>query len=291
MEMGAPPYHPGVVMQSKTERKFIDAHFERIRERLVAEAETARSFHHSLNQGLIREAFIREFLEQSLSPLWHVGTGEILHKDQLAHDQRNQLDVVIHNARFPRISLSKGIDLFFVEAVSSFIEVKTTLKKEHVRRFATVTKHIKSHATIRPNRFNLSGLLEHPRPYSLMFSYGGPNVRTIRKWMKEISEEDEYNLAELQSIDPNKRPFHTHLFIDAIVVLGNGYVYVDSLPFQSPIVVDPEIPKSHIWVVGEGQELLWLWTLISELNQLLFWNDWEVLDYTEGINFTRSISD
>ena len=53
------------------------SHFDRIRRRLEAEGKAARSFHHGLNRGLIREAFVREFLAENISGFWGVGTGEI----------------------------------------------------------------------------------------------------------------------------------------------------------------------------------------------------------------------
>ena len=272
--------------------KFLDAHFARVRKRLEAEANTAKSFDHGLNQGLIREAFIREFLEQTISPLWRIGTGEILHRDMLVSDKRNQIDVVIHNSRYPRISLSQGIDLFFLEAVSSFVEVKSSLTKEGVRKAAVVTKRIKSQVTTPPQRFNPSGMVNTPRPYSFIFSYGGPKkLETVTRWMKEISNEDNYKLGALRSIDPKERSFYPHLFIDGIVVLGRGFVCVDTLPFQSPLIKLPETSRDHMWIAGEGNELLWLWAVISELNQLLLWNNWEVTDYLREVIFKQTLSD
>ena len=105
------------------------SHFERIRRRLEAEGEAAKSFYHSLNKGQIREAFVREFLAQNTSELWGIGTGEIIHKGTLAEGKRSQIDVVIHNKRYPKISLATGIDLFFIETISSFIEIKSFPEK------------------------------------------------------------------------------------------------------------------------------------------------------------------
>ena len=107
------------------------SHFERIQRRLEAtEGKAAQSFHHGLNRGLIREAFIREFLSDNLSEFWGVGTGEIFHAEARKRKPRNQIDVVIHNKRYPKLPLSAGIDLFFIETVSSFIEIKSRLTKD-----------------------------------------------------------------------------------------------------------------------------------------------------------------
>ena len=80
------------------------SHFDRIRRRLEAEGNAARSFHHGLNRGLIREAFIREFLAQNISDLWGVSTGEIFDGETKEGEIRNQIDVVIHNKRYPKLS-------------------------------------------------------------------------------------------------------------------------------------------------------------------------------------------
>ena len=105
------------------------SHFDRIRRRLEAEGNAARSFHHGLNRGLIREAFIREFLAQNISDLWGVSTGEIFDGETKEGEIRNQIDVVIHNKRYPKLPLAAGIDLFFIETVSSTIEIKSRLTK------------------------------------------------------------------------------------------------------------------------------------------------------------------
>ena len=122
------------------------SHFERIRRRLEAEGNAARSFHHGMNRGLIREAFIREFLTENISGFWGVGTGEIFHGEASEEEARNQIDVVIHNKRYPKLPLSAGIDLFLVETVSATIEIKSSLTKNDVRKAAAVAKRIKPSA-------------------------------------------------------------------------------------------------------------------------------------------------
>ena len=97
----------------------IQVHFARIARKLQAEGEAAKSFDHGTNRGTIREAFIREFLSHNTSPLTGIGTGEIIHADSKPNERRNQIDVVIHSNRYPKVSLATGTDLFFAETVSS----------------------------------------------------------------------------------------------------------------------------------------------------------------------------
>lgn len=244
----------------KSELSFIQAHFATIARRLQAEGAAARSFDHRTNRGQIREVFIREFLRHNTSPLTGIGTGEIIHADSKTDDRRNQVDVVIHNNRYPKISLAAGIDLFLAETVSSFIEVKSSLKKEHVRRAAQTAKKIKKVANADPQRFNPTGLVKAPRPYSFVFSYDGPaRIETVLNWMKEIAAEEDYNIDKLRNTPGKDREYFDHSFIDGIFVLGRGYVHLDALPFQSLLqsVIHKGITVSteHIWIHGYDNEL------------------------------------
>ncbi|MDE0232056.1 MAG: hypothetical protein OXI56_00025 [bacterium] len=259
-------------------------HFERIKRRLRAEGDAARSFQHGLNRGQIREAFIREFLAQNISDLWGVGTGEIIHEKASPEEARPQLDVVVHNKKFPKLSLATGIDLFFIETVSSFIEIKSCLTKDDVRKAAAATKRVKRFATFPPQRLNPVGLVKAPRPYSFVFAYEGPKkMETVLGWLKTIGREDEYGLDSLKATEPNKRFFFDHSFIDGVFVLGRGFVVLDALPFQSHIdrgiMKGLPIPPESVWVYGKGYELLMLWALINQINACLLWNEADLNPY------------
>lgn len=131
----------------------LQEHFARIGRRLAAEGEAAMSFDHGTNRGQIREAFVRELLSHNTSPLTGIGTGEIIHSGSSTDQRRRQLDVVIHNNRYPKISLATGTDLFFIETVSSFVEIKSRLRKDHIRQAALAAKEIKTHGKLDGQRF------------------------------------------------------------------------------------------------------------------------------------------
>lgn len=262
----------------------IASHFEQVQRRLEAEGNAAKSFSHGMNRGLIREAFVREFLAQNISDYWGIGTGEIIHEGSSTQETRNQIDVVIHNKRFPKLSLATGIDLFFVETVSLFIEVKSNLKKDDLRRTAATTKNIKSHATFPRQKINPSGLVKNPRPYSIVFAYDGPKkIETVQKWLIEISEEDDYGLDSLRGTEPDNRGFFNHNYIDGVFVLGRGFVFLDALPFQSQIAdaIDRglDVRSSSIWVSGKDNELLMMWALLNQVNARLMWGEADLLSY------------
>lgn len=271
----------------------IRAHFDRIRRRLEAEGAAAKSFHHGLNRGQIREAFIREFLKDNTSEMCGIGTGEIISSTTPTDAPRNQIDIVLHNNRYPKVSISAGIDLFFGDTVSSFIEIKSHLEKRHIRSAARSTKKIKSEVIMSPQRFNPTGMINAPRPYSFVFAYDGPKrIGTVMSWMKEISSEDDYNLKELQSTNPAQRHYYNNLFIDGVFVLGKGCVLVDALPFQSPlhnaIKQGHNVSLDHIWLQCKD-ELPLLWVLINCLSEQLMWSSFEMSDYLGSVLW--SISD
>ena len=272
----------------------IQGHFARIASRLKAEGDAARSFDQGTNRGQIREAFIREFLSYNTSPLTGIGTGEIIHAGSGLGDRRNQIDVVIHNNRYPKISLGAGIDLFFAETVSSFIEIKSRLTKDHVKQASRTTKGIKENVKLGRQRFNPTGIVENPRPYSFVFAYDGPSrITTILDWMKQISTEDEYNLDELRNTPGENREYFNHLFIDGVFVLGKGYVHLDVLPFQSVLqslhLEEKPVPINHIWIYGKENELLVLWILVNELSEKYLWNNIDLTRYLG--TFYRTLSD
>ena len=262
--------------QEQPGQSFLDLHLERIKERLVAQGREAQSFENSVNKGLAREVFIREFLSQITSDFWGVGHGEIIAQGNDL--KRNQLDVIIHNRRYPTLSWKTGANLFFPEAVSSFIEVKTRLEKRHLTAFAETAKRIKASVQVSPQQINTTGLIRRPRPYAFVFAYDGPRqIETVKKWLSEIASTGDYGLDKLRQQPPEDRTLFNHYFIDGVFVLGTGYVAVDALPMRSHLVGTPLSSNTEmIWEYNSHDELRVLWLLINYLNQLLFWNE---LDY------------
>lgn len=268
----------------------VSSHFERIRRRLQAEGNAAQSFIHGLNRGQIREAFVREFLAQNISPLWDVGTGEIIHKDATTEETRPQIDIVVYNKQFPKLSLALGIDLFFIEAVSSFIEIKSRLTKNDLTKSAATARKIKSLAKLPGQRFNPTGLIDHPRPYSFVFAYDGPRrIETVHNWLKDIASEADYGIDSLRETKPAERSFFDHRFIDGVFVLGRGFVFIDSLPFESKIhqalEMGYDISSREVWVYAHERELLMLWAIVNEVNRRLLWGESDLTDYFGIVNF------
>ena len=111
--------------------------------------------------------------------------------------------------------------------------------------------------------------------------------------MKEVSEEDEYNLDELRNSSGDGRPYFNHLFIDGVFILGKGYVHLDALPFESVLQTltqdGTRVKTDHIWVYGEENELPILWIIVNELSEKYLWNNIGLTTYL-GV-FRRTLSD
>lgn len=267
------------------------AHFERIGRRLQAEGEAAKSFHHSLNKGQIREAFVREFLEDNTSVLCGIGTGEIIHASTTPENPRSQIDVVVYNKGFPKLSLATDIDIFFAETVSSFFEIKSTLTKADLSKTAEITKKIKSESSLAPFPETKNRDIAAHRPYSFVFAYDGPRkIETLLSWMKEVAAKDFYNLEALRETEPEERAYFQHLFIDGVFVLGRGYVVVDSLPIRSPLARYIERGNSaswdHIWIHNNRDELAFLWAVVNHLNWEAIWKKIDFSKYIGEIQWT-----
>lgn len=266
------------------QRSLIQVHFERVAQRLKAEGAAAQSFDHGTNRGQLREAFVRELLSNSTSPWTGIGTGEIIHAGSSLDEGRNQIDVVVHSNRYPRVSLAAGIDLFFGETVSSFVEIKSCLTKTHIKDAARTTRTIQSNISLKSQRFNPTGMVDRPRPYSFVFAYDGPSrISTVLKWMKEASTEDDYGLDELRKTPGENRQYFGHSFVDGVFVLGRGYVHLDVMPFVSALQSlssrGTEVSLDHIWISQDKDELLMLWILINELSEKHLWNNVDLTQY------------
>ena len=76
---------------------FVQSYFADIEKTLLALSGVAGNAGHSVIKGSAREYFVKEFLSKNISPLWSVGSGEIIHRDTQASDKRNQVDVVVYS--------------------------------------------------------------------------------------------------------------------------------------------------------------------------------------------------
>ena len=263
-----------------TDTKILEAHFAASRARLVAEGEIANAYNHKGNIGSIREAFVRELLENCTSKFYSVGTGEIIHRDMTVDEPRNQMDVVLYNNRHPKIPGAGGVDMFFVEAVPATIEIKSRLTKKDIRQAAQASKRIKSYPQAPPQHSNPSGIVSTPRPHCFLFAYdANVSLKTIAKWVDEILKEEDYGLEELVQTPWKKRSFAFFAFLDGIFVLNKGYLLAETMPFQRS-EIEEKIEAEQVWFFSKYSELEMMWMVLTAVSERLLWNVLDVTKYT-----------
>ena len=259
--------------------KILDAHFAASRERLAAAAKVADPYNHKGNKGSIREAFVKELLENCTSKFCSVGAGEIIHRDMTVDEKRDQMDVVLYNNRYPKVPGSGGIDMFFVETVSSTIEVKSRLTKDGIRKAAQASKRIKSYPQAPCQQFNPGRIISKPHPFCFLFAYDVKvSMDTVEDWVAEVSEEDDYGLEELIRTPWEERRFAFHSFLDGIFVLNKGYILTESMPFGRPRT-EEEIPAEQVWFLSDYNELEVMWMALTMASEGLHWNMLDVPKY------------
>ena len=262
--------------------KILEAHFAASRARLVAEGAIANAYNHKGNIGSIREAFVRELLENCTSKFCSVGAGEIIHRDMTVDEKRNQMDVVLYNNRYPKIPGAGGVDMFFVEAVSATVEIKSRLTKKDIRQAAQASKRIKSYPQAPPQEFNPSRKVNKPRPYCFLFAYDAKvSIDKIGDWVGEILKEDGYGLEELVQTPWKERAFAFHSFLDGIFVLNKGYLLAECMPFRRT-ANDVEIYADQVWILSDQAELEMMWMALTAVSEGLLWNSFDVTGYASS---------
>ena len=258
---------------------FVQSYFADIEKTLLALSGVAGNAGHSVIKGSAREYFVKEFLSKNISPLWCVGSGEIIHRETQAPDKRNQIDAVIYNGQVPRFEYEPGCSAFLIEGVSAFIEVKTKLTKAHLKAAINTTKRIKEYPRDITQPINPDGRVKNPRPYSFLVAFDGCKTnKTLRRWLTEAHQELGISFEGLVTTPPSKRINYDNPSIDGVFILGKGYAFLDSDPFQYATKEKKENP-AILWSCGEANTLMMLWTYVNEINRLLAWNRFDFLDY------------
>ena len=91
---------------------FVQSYFADIEKTLLALSGVAGNAGHSVIKGSAREYFVKEFLSKNISPLWSVGSGEIVHSKTQAPDKRNQVDAVVYSGQVPQFEYAPGCSAF-----------------------------------------------------------------------------------------------------------------------------------------------------------------------------------
>ena len=226
-------------------RPVLEHHLEAVEEHLLSISKIPAGSGHSLHKGTPREAFIREFLANHLSEKVAVGTGEVISRESVTGEARNQHDVVIYKPEYPRLDFGGDIRAFLVESVVSTIEVKSTLTESDVENAVRAAQALKSMPAATGAFMRTGWIPSHP--LSFIVAYDGPaKMQTVKKWLDRAASAAGFDYPDLPS-DRSGRLNVANPGMDAVFVLGRGFVQFDNFPVSF-------IQEEHL---SENDKLRW----------------------------------
>lgn len=261
----------------------LKTHLDAVEETLLATSRIPANAGHTLHRGTPREAFIKEFLVSHLASSLAVGTGEIIDSKSLPREKRNQHDIVIYKANYPRIDLGGGVNAFLAESVVATIEVKSVLNREELGKAVKSARNTKNLI----QNFHTVFVAGHlpPNILSYVVAYDAPQkATTVHHWLLE--EERILNINQ-KRLPPtfNERISVKNEGIDGIFCLGKYSIVFDNSPMS--FVTDDFrkiYPQSKRWVIEEGNgNLMILFLLLTQAGANLTAQFPEMGPYLKGV--------
>lgn len=100
---------------------------------------------HDTTKGRYREIFVKDVLARFLTAQFGIGSGVIVNQ---RGDQSRQQDVIVYDRRvLPPFLDAEGLGVFPIESVLATIEVKSTLRNEHIHQTETSAKQLEAMAS------------------------------------------------------------------------------------------------------------------------------------------------
>lgn len=234
-----------------------------IENHLLAISKVPANSGHSLHKGTPRESFIKEYLEKHLPSNVAIGTGEIIDSNSRPGQQRNQYDIVIYKRSYPKLDFGGNISGFLIESVIATIEVKSVLTQSEFGNAAKSAFNSKQLISNTVSSFH-TGYVP-PKILNYIVAYDGPaSMRTVHGWIGPEYSRLGIPLAALPA-DSNARISTPAESIDAVFVLGKGFLYLDNQPTgfvnDQARIANPNIK----WVFADSNNgnLLYLFTLLQ----------------------------
>lgn len=225
------------------------AHMDSVEEHLLAISRVPANSGHSLHKGTPREAFIREYLESHLSQNLAIGTGEIIDSTSQAGESRNQIDIVLYRRNYPRLAFGGGIHAFLAESVVAIIEVKSTLTSEELGKSIRAARRVKQLQKHVVRSFHTG--YQPPSILSFVVAYDGPaQMKTVHGWIDPLHKTEGIESPPLP-VTGEARTAIASPSIDAVFVLGRGFVQFDNAPMGfANDDIRKQRPDLH-WVIGD----------------------------------------
>ncbi len=238
-------------------------HMDAVENQLLATSRIPANSGHSLHKGTPREAFIKEYLEGHLPSNVAIGTGEIIDASSTPGQSRNQYDIVIYRRTYPKLDFGGGISGFLVESVIATIEVKSNLTQIELNNAATAARNCKALVPNTVSSFR-SGYIP-PSVLNYVVAYDGPaNMKTVYGWIGTEYQKLDIEVSQLPQ-DANQRIGTSSAAIDAIFVLGKGFLYFDNIPIGFINDENRQANPSLKWVFSDtpNGNLLLLFIMIQ----------------------------
>lgn len=242
----------------------LKTHIDSVENHLLVISKIPANAGHTLHKGTPREAFIREFLQDHLSERVAISSGEIIDAQSKPNEARNQFDIILYKRDYPKLHFGGEIYGFLAESVVATIEVKSILDKDGMRQSIVAahnTKKLQRHLiTSFSTGYQPPGILNYVIAYD-----SSAKIETVYKWIAEIHTEKGIACPQL-SIDEEKRIQELSPSIDAVIILGKGFIYFDNVPLGFINQQTREqFPHNH-WVVKNSQDgnLLLLFLFLTQ---------------------------
>ena len=227
----------------------LKSHMDAVERQLLATSHIPANSGHSLHKGTPREAFIKEFLEGHLPSNVAIGTGEIIDASSQPKQQRNQHDIVIYRRSYPKLDFGGGVSGFLIESVVATIDVKSMLTQSEFASAASAAKNCKALVPNTVQSFH-TGYVP-PSVLNYIVAYDGPAaMQTVHGWVAREYSKLGIGGLRLPS-DENQRLAQAAEAIDAVFVLGKGFLYFDNVPIGFASTAARTTNPSCNWVFAD----------------------------------------
>jgi len=227
----------------------LKSHMDAVEKHLLAISAVPANSGHSLHKGTPREAFIREYLDGHLPSNVAIGTGEIIDALSKPGQSRNQYDIVIYRRSYPKLDFGGGISGFLIESVIATIEVKSTLTQTE---FGNAAKAARNSKKLVPNTISSfsTGYIP-PAILNFIVAYDGPaSMKTVHGWIE--TEYRKLGIATTQlPQDDNQRLATPADALDAVFVLGKGFLYFDNSPLGFANAEHRQANPASKWIFSD----------------------------------------
>ena len=226
------------------------SHFNAQENSLLSKYRNSSISGHPVNKGDLREDFVRNFLASHLAESVAIGSGEIIDSSSLPGEKRNQIDIVVHRRDFPKLDFEGSVNTFLVESVVAAIEVKSTLNEVAIMQSVKSAKNVKQ---LKPSVIKTLRTGWSPDVVlNYVVAYNGPaNMETVYSWIVKAHQELNVPSVDLPPTLQERQRIPSPS-LDAVFVLGKGFLYFDNVPLSSLSDDHRKENPRMKWIISDG---------------------------------------